>query len=265
MRVDVVHEPDRSHLKLVVVGSPGDTARLLGLARHEPDQDASEPHRVLAEGRSHPVVAGRRGVALVEDEVDDAEDGGEPIDALGPDPDPEALAKLPYLGAVCDETLRLRPVVDMAPRRLVRPFRLRGFDLPAGAAVGVGIKLAHMNPAVYPDPAEFRPERFLERKRELGGKCGVSLTALNLQAKLVVGWPSPVVNDAKGSDYSYGNGRHDRPCLKLGGAAKLSSAKTASAGSLNPAHSRWLMGFPPAWDDCAVTAMPSSRKSRPKS
>jgi len=44
-----------------------------------------------------------------------------------------------------------------------------------------------------------------------------------------------------------------------------SSAGTISGGQLNPAHSRWLMGLPPEWDDCAVTAMPSSRRSRKRS
>jgi cytochrome P450 family 110 len=78
--------------------------------------------------------------------------------------DGEALARLPYLGAVVDEALRLHPVIPYVPKRTVQPFELDGHQLPIGTGVFVTAALAHMDPAVFPDPTRFRPERFLEHK-----------------------------------------------------------------------------------------------------
>lgn len=83
---------------------------------------------------------------------------------LGASPAPEALAGLPYLAAVCDEALRIRPIIPVVNRKLKAPFTLRGRSLPAGVGVVAAAGLAHFNPAIYPEPQRFSPERFLNRK-----------------------------------------------------------------------------------------------------
>jgi len=84
---------------------------------------------------------------------------------LGPAPlDPQRVTRLEYLDAVCRETLRLTPIVPIVGRRLTRPMRIGGVDLPAGVVAAPCIYLAHRRPERWPEPERFRPERFLETK-----------------------------------------------------------------------------------------------------
>jgi len=68
-----------------------------------------------------------------------------------------------YLRAVVSESLRLRPVVPLAGRRLSQPLQVNGHLLPPDTDVTPAIWLAHTRPDRYPEPYAFRPERFLER------------------------------------------------------------------------------------------------------
>jgi cytochrome P450 family 135 len=67
-----------------------------------------------------------------------------------------------YLRATITESLRLRPVVPLAGRRLAKDLVVDGLTLPAGTDVTPAIWLAHTRADSYPEPFAFRPERFLE-------------------------------------------------------------------------------------------------------
>jgi cytochrome P450 len=71
-----------------------------------------------------------------------------------------------YLTAVVNETLRVRPVVPIVVRMLTEEMQVGEYILPAGTRVAPSIYLTNRNPQVYPQPREFRPERFLERAPE---------------------------------------------------------------------------------------------------
>jgi hypothetical protein len=93
-------------------------------------------------------------------------------------------------------------------------------------------------------------------------------------AKLAVAspWATPAARDwrseSASEEFNAKRWNHTRgkplsaQATLAGQSVSGSTAGMESSGQLNPAHSRWLMGYPPAWDACAVTAMPSSRKPR---
>jgi cytochrome P450 len=68
-----------------------------------------------------------------------------------------------YLDAVVKEALRLRPVIP-GIGRVVRetPFRLRDYEVPVGVEINPSIRTIHRRADLYPQPGQFRPERFLE-------------------------------------------------------------------------------------------------------
>lgn len=109
------------------------------------------------------------------------------------------------------------------------------------------------------------------------------LQTLAGQARHLAAWPTPSVaddNNSRAKDpQAYAEKRFNRPnanCnlathaqylvnqpIRITASGQIltgSDAGMENSGQLNPAHSRWLMGYPPEWDDCAVMAMPSSRK-----
>lgn len=67
-----------------------------------------------------------------------------------------------YLDAVAKESLRVRPVIP-AVGRVVReaPFALDGYEIPVGYEINPSIRVLHRRGELYPEPAAFRPERFL--------------------------------------------------------------------------------------------------------
>ncbi|HKP89498.1 MAG TPA: cytochrome P450 [Thermoleophilaceae bacterium] len=69
-----------------------------------------------------------------------------------------------YLDAVVTETLRIRPVIPGATRRLTEPATIGPYRVPAGVTLLPMASSVHMDPRVYDEPEQFRPERFVNER-----------------------------------------------------------------------------------------------------
>ena len=79
--------------------------------------------------------------------------------------DPLEIARLPYLNAVCNETLRIYPVAMLTfPRKVQTDTEIDGYFFPADSSVLGCIYQTHHREDIYPDPDTFKPERFLEKQ-----------------------------------------------------------------------------------------------------
>jgi len=74
------------------------------------------------------------------------------LEAYRDTPDRMAIARLPYLTAVCNETLRIHPVALVTlPRRVEKPMQIQGYDLEPGTLLMGCIYLVHHREDLYPD------------------------------------------------------------------------------------------------------------------
>ena len=119
-----------------------------------------------------------------------------------------------YLTATIQETLRRRPVIpNAAPRLTKEPVEIGGFRYPEGVCLIPNAYLIHHDPQIYPDPYEFRPERFLDespgtytwipfgggRRRCLGASFAQLEMKIVLRAMLARAEPAPAPDLTEGS------------------------------------------------------------------
>lgn len=78
----------------------------------------------------------------------------------GRDPETADLEKMPILEMVIKESMRILPPVVAFTRSAAQPFDIDGYHVPAGTMLLYTIFGTHYMAELYPDPLEFRPERF---------------------------------------------------------------------------------------------------------
>uniref|UniRef100_A0A8C3NIV8 Cytochrome P450 3A n=1 Tax=Geospiza parvula TaxID=87175 RepID=A0A8C3NIV8_GEOPR len=91
------------------------------------------------------------------------------IDTVLPNKAPltyEAIMKLEYLDMTVNETLRVYPLGGRIERTCKKDVEINGVTIPKGVVVTIPPYILHRDPEYWPNPDEFRPERFRKENKE---------------------------------------------------------------------------------------------------
>lgn len=117
------------------------------------------------------------------------------LDSSGEHASPIKMAQLPYLSAVCQETLRMYPVIPMLfPRIAKAPVTIAGYSFDVETTFMPSIYLVHYREDLYPNAQHFEPKRFLERQYSIseyipfggGSRRCLGFALAQLEMKLVL-------------------------------------------------------------------------------
>jgi len=96
------------------------------------------------------------------------------------------LEKLPYLTGVVKECLRLSHGVSLRIPRIAphQEMRYKDWIIPAGTSVGMTAALMHLDPANFPEPERFMPERWVD---DASGRLDKYLAAFSGGSRICLG------------------------------------------------------------------------------
>ncbi|KAM8934732.1 cytochrome P450 3A29-like [Pelodytes ibericus] len=77
----------------------------------------------------------------------------------------DAVMQMEYLDMVVNETLRLYPVAGRIERVCKKTTTINGVTIPEGVVTVIPVNVLHRNPEFWPEPEEFRPERFSKENK----------------------------------------------------------------------------------------------------